>query len=122
MVDTVNRQIVAALEPFGLPIAERLYRGEKDRYFVYYITDDAPADSGDDTVQAYVAYIQIHYICPLDVPYTETRRRIRKALVDAGFVPPDITDASDYTSHDETERVRKLVFETSIENEYDMEV
>jgi hypothetical protein len=122
MAESINKLIVAALAPFGLPVAENLYRGKKDTYFVYYIADDAVADAGDDTAQAYVAFMQIHYISPMDEKYTDIRRRIRKALVDAGFTPPSITDVSDLTSQVESERVRHLVFETSIENEYDMEV
>lgn len=122
MADSVNKMIVAALAPFGLPVADRIYRGEKDSYFTYILADDAMADAGDDTVQAYVAYIQIHFICPMDQKYTDIRRRIRSALTEAGFTPPSVSDVSDLTSQIEAERVRHLVFETSIENEYDMEV
>lgn len=122
MAESVNKMITAALTPFGFPVAEKLYRGKKDRYFVYNITDDNPEDAGDDTVQAYVAYVQIQYVCPVDESYTDIKRRIRKALINAGFTPPSVDDVSDLTDQVETERIRRLVFETSIENEYDMEV
>lgn len=120
--ESVNSLIVEALSPFGLPIADRLYLGEKDEYFVYVLTNDQVADSGDDTAQAYVAYIQVHYICPLSKSYANMRRQIRRALVDSGFSPPEIFDVSDLTAEAEAERVRHLVFETDIENDFDMEV
>ena len=117
MADSVNKIIVSALRSFNLPVAENLYEGKANEYFYYNFADDALGDSGDDLPQAYVAYLQIHYVCPMSKSYADMKRRIRKALVDAGFTAPEVTDASDTT-----DRLRHLVFECSIENEYDMEV
>ena len=113
MSDSVNKIIVTALRPFGIPVAERLYMGKGNEYFVYVLADDNVGDSGDDTAQAYVSYMQIHYICPLNKSYTDMKRQIRRALLGAGFTPPDVTDVSDTERH--------LVFECSIENEYELE-
>ena len=113
MSDSVNKIIVSALRPFGLPIADTLYKGEKDEYFVYVLADDAVGDTGDDIAQAYVSYMQIHYICPLAKSYTDMKRRIRRALEDADFTSPKVTDASGTERH--------LVFECNIENKYEME-
>lgn len=122
MAKTVIATAIAALKPFGVPIAEGLYRGEANEYFYIVLADDTLGDSGDDRPQAYVTFIHIHFVCPHDQPYADKRRRIRAALVDAGFVPPEVTDVSNLSEEVGTERVRHLVFETSIENEYDMEV
>lgn len=122
MAVSVNAMVVSALKPFGLPVAERMYRGEQDEYFFFVLADDTLADAGDDMPQAYLAFVHVHYVCPLDKPYSHMRRRIRAALVNAGFTPPEVTDVSDLTSEAEAERVRHLVFETSIENDYDLEV
>ena len=116
MADNVNKIIISALRPFGLPIAENLYTGTGKEYFTFNFADDSAGDLGDDEPQAYVAYVQIHYFCPLNASYADMKRRIRAALVSAGFSAPSVTDASDLD-----ERVRHLVFECDIENEYDLE-
>ena len=116
MADSVNKIITAALKPFGLPVAENLYEGTKKEYITYNYADDAVGDMGDDVPQAYVAYMQVHYFCPLDKSYADMKRRIRKALINAGFTPPEVVDASDLA-----DRTRHLVFECDIENEYELE-
>lgn len=117
MADSVNKQIVSALRPFQLPVAENIYEGASLEYFVYNIALDSAEDTGDDVPQAYVASMQVHYICPINQSYADMKRRIRKALVDAGFTAPEVTDASD-----EKDRTRHLVFECEIINDYDLEV
>ena len=116
MADTMNKMIVAALKPFGLPIAEVLYAGAEKEFFTYNLAADFAADNGDNLPQAYVASIQVHYICPWEKPYADMRRRIRKALICAGATPPSIADASD-----PAERIRHFVFEFELENDYDLE-
>lgn len=117
MANSMNRIVVSALSVFQLPVAENIYEGTASEYFVYNYADDVLADSGDDEPQAYVASMQIHYICPLQRSYSDMKRRIRKALVDAGFTAPEVTDASDTA-----DRTRHLVFECEMENEYELEV
>ena len=112
----VNKIIVSALRPFGLPIAENLYEGKEKKYFTYNFADDRMEDAGDDTAQAYVAYLQIHYFCPMSDSYADMKRSIRRALIGAGFTPPSVVDASDTA-----DRTRHLVFECEIENEFEME-
>lgn len=113
----LNRRIVSALSSFGLPIAETLYEGTAPSYFVYSIVYDVAGDTGDDVPQTYVATVQIHYICgALNASYAVMRRRIRQALVDAGFTAPEVTDMSDIK-----DKIRRLVFECEIENNYDIE-
>ena len=116
MSESVNRIVKAALAPFGLPVAESLYQGKEAEYFTFNYADDHPQDFGDDDVLAYVAYLQVHYVCQWDKPYTDMKRRIRRALTGAGFTAPEVTDASDSAG-----RIRHLVFECSIENSYDLE-
>ena len=114
--NSINKIIVSALRPFGLPVAENLYEGTAKEFLTYNYADDREGDAGDDEPQAYVASVQIHYFCPLNASYTDMKRRIRRTLVDAGFTAPEVTDASDTA-----DRVRHLVFECEIENEYDLE-
>lgn len=113
----LNRRIVSALSSFGLPIAETLYEGTASSYFVYSIVYDVAGDTGDDEPQAYVATVQIHYVCgSLNTSYASMKRQIRQALVAAGFTAPEVTDMSDTK-----DKIRRLVFECEIENEYDLE-
>lgn len=115
-VRTVNEIIVSALRPFGLPIAENLYEGKEKEYFTYNFADDRGADFGDNKPNADVAYMQVHYICPLKKSYADMRRQIRQALTDAGATWAQVTDLSDLS-----ERLRHLVFEFEIENNYEVE-
>ena len=112
----LNKKIVSALSSFKLPIAETIYEGSASSYFVYSITYDVAGDTGDDAPQAYVATVQIHYVCLLHQSYASMKKQIRQALVSAGFTPPEVTDMSD-----EKEKLRRLVFECEIINEYDLE-
>ena len=45
------------------------------------------------------------------------KRRIIQTLLAAGFTAPEVTDMSD-----EAEKIRRLVFECEIENNYNLEV
>ena len=115
-MDNINKIIVSALKPIGLPVAERLYEGKKDEYIVFNLTDDRGQDFGDDRPHADVAYLHVHYICPWSASYHDKRRQIRQALFDAGATWPEVSDLSD-----EAERVRHFVFEFEIENLYELE-
>lgn len=117
MSDSVSKILVSALSTFKLPVADTLYEGADDEYFVFNFADDNAEDFGDNDVQGYVAYLQIHYICPFNVSYSDMKRKIRNRLIKAGFTPPEVIDVSD-----PTDRIRHLVFECNIENAYDLEV
>ena len=112
----LNKKIVSALSSFKLPIAETIYEGSASSYFVYSITYDVAGDTGDDEPQAYVATVQVHYVCGLHDSYASMKKQIRKALVDAGFTAPEVTDMSDAK-----DKFRRLVFECEIINDYDLE-
>ena len=117
MSDSVSKILVSALSTFKLPVADTLYEGADDEYFVFNFADDNAEDFGNNDVQGYVAYLQIHYICPFNVSYSDMKRKIRNRLIKAGFTPPEVIDVSD-----PTDRIRHLVFECNIENAYDLEV
>ena len=116
MAENINKRIVTALQPFGLEIAESLYEGDADEYFFYAITLDKVGDSGDDVPQAYVADVQIHYVCPFEKSYADMLKQIRRALIDADFVGLSVVDRSEVK-----ERIRHLVIECETEDEYAME-
>lgn len=113
---TVNEIIITALSPFGVDVTPDFFGEGDEEYFTFNYADDRASDFGDDSPTHTVAYMQIHYFCPVKKDYLEMKKKVRKALFDAGFTYPVVTDA---TSSGDDER--HLVFECSIENEYELE-
>lgn len=113
---TVNERIIQALSPFGLKVVPDFYgEGEKE-YFTFNYADDRAVNFADNKPINVIAYMQIHYFCPVKKDYLHLKREVRKALLEAGFTYPSVTDAT-VSGDDE----RHLVFECSIENEYEIE-
>lgn len=112
----INETIVSALEDLGLPIAESLYEGDDEEFLTFKIADTVGADHGDNDPEAITYFVQVHYVCPWEADYKAKRRAIRKALKAADFTYPDITDMSDSDA-----RIRHFIFETQIDNNYDLE-
>lgn len=109
---TANEKIIQALEPLGLPVTADFYGGGAKEYFTFNYADDRAGDFGDDRPLHVVAYMQIHYFAPMEKDYLCIKKEARKALFEAGFTYPEVTDTTDLS-----EGTRHLVFECSIENE-----
>lgn len=45
---TYNEIICGALAPMGLPVAENVYHGDADSYFIFSLIYERPAVQGDD--------------------------------------------------------------------------
>ncbi len=63
-----------------------------------------------------VAYMQIHYFLPANKDYLENKKKIRKALLGAGFTYPEVSVLMEPGNKE-----RHIVFECEIENEYEQE-
>lgn len=113
---TVNEKIIQALSQFGLKVIPDFYGDGAEEYFTFNYADDRASDFGDNEPIHVVAYMQIHYFCPVKKDYLKLKKEVRKALMNAGFSYPVVTDAT--VSGDEE---RHLVFECSIENEDELE-
>lgn len=113
---TVNEKIIQALSPFGLKVTPDFYGDGAEEYFTFNYADDRASDFGDNEPIHVVAYMQIHYFCPVKKDYLKLKKEVRKALMNAGFSYPVVTDA---TSAGDEER--HLVFECDIENEDELE-
>ena len=113
---TWQEMITDALSGTGLPVAEQLYEGKADEFITFNLADNPAEDFGDNDALSLVYYVQVHYVCRWEADYTTKVKQIRKALYGAGFTYPDLTDLSD-----RGERIRHLVFECSIENNFDLE-
>ena len=113
---TYQEMITSALASLEIPIAEKLYEGKKNEFITFNLADSQAEDFGDNDELSLVYYVQIHYVCPWETDYTNKVKHIRKALKGAGFTYPELTDLSD-----SAERIRHLVFECSVENNFDLE-
>lgn len=112
---SVNAKIKNALAVFGIPTYADFYGGDASEYFTFNYADDRAVDFGDDRPLHAVAFMQIHYICPMEKDYISIKKRIRKALFDTGFTYPAVTDATI-----PADGIRHLVFECEIEDEEEM--
>lgn len=96
-------RITAALAPLGLDTDNGISRSEADEYIVFR-ADTLPTGYADDRPQYERALVQVHYYAPAAGSASAVTERIKRALFDAGFTWPAVTDASDADG-------RHLVFE-----------
>lgn len=90
----IEEKIVAAIRPVTTNIFPQEYSGASLEYCTYNY-DSLPRLFADGRARRYVHLIQLHYCCPAETNSFEMRRKLLKAIVDAGFSSPEITDASD---------------------------
>lgn len=109
---TVNQKIIEALKPFEIPVIPDVYEGNEKEYCTFNYADDRGGDFGDNKPLTDIAYMQIHYFAPLKKDYLKKKREIRKALFEAGFTYPEVTENNEYENG-----IRHLVFECEIESE-----
>lgn len=83
-----------ALSGLSLPVYQNEYTGENPVYFVFNIST-VPDDFADDNPQHERAVVQLHLFCPISQNTTELRGQVKRALVDAEFDYPSLTDATD---------------------------
>lgn len=113
---TVNEKIIQALEALKIPVTSDFFGGKQEEYITFNYADDRAVFSADDGPEEDVAYMQIHYFLPAGKDYLENKRKIRKALLKAGFTYPDATVLMEPDN-----RTRHIIFECEIENDYEME-
>lgn len=100
---TVDEKIKAALDPFGDPVENSVYQGEKKRYYTFNYSAHG-ADYGDDVPQHEKYLIQIHFFAPLNVNITQRVKDTKRAIAAAGFTYPETVNSTD-------EDGRHIVFE-----------
>lgn len=87
---TCNEIICGALEPMGLPVAEDVYHGDEDSYFVFSLIYARPAVQGDDeeteTVSEY--YVSLFTRRDPGPLVREAKTRLRAAGVGVNSVNP----------------------------------
>lgn len=97
-VKDVETRIKEALDGFGIPVEKGLlYARARDlppRYFAFSVSRYGD-DFGDDGPGCERCLVSVHYFAPLAENLTERVRRVKKALLAAGFTWPSSVDASD---------------------------
>lgn len=107
-------RIVRALAPFGYPVAQGNSPTDDETYFAFTM-DATPDDFGDDEPHADIIGVMLHLFAPFTQNTTKLRRKIRRAIFDAGFTYPDMVDASETTRQsDGTEQHIVFEFEDAI--------
>ena len=113
---TVNKKIINALQFLRIPITADFFGGGKEEYITFnYVTDSGEVYADNELTEDVVS-LQIHYFLPSDRNYLENKRKIRKALMEAGCTYPDVTIIMEPDN-----KTRHLIFECEIENEYELE-
>lgn len=106
---SIASRIIEAVAFTGFPCAQISMILDVDTYFTFNM-DASPDVFCDDLPDADVWSIQLHLFAPFTLDTTRLRRQIRRAISDAGFTYPDMTDASEkIRSVDGTEQ--HIVFE-----------
>lgn len=95
----VNEVIIQAVTPIVPVCVPDLYRpdaGEEaaEVYCVFNYTE-SPGVFGDDEPQAVNYATQLHLYLPTGRTPIQLKRRLRRAMLDAGFIVGDFTNASD---------------------------
>lgn len=114
---TVNEKIIQALTPFNTPIRSDFFSGDDEEYFTFNYADRRAAKHGDNRALYVVAYMQIHWFLPRVKDYLADRERICRALEDAGFTYPDVTEMIEKSEKKSDKDIRHVVFECEIEDE-----
>lgn len=91
---TVDERLRNAVKPIVPECSPHLYRGKSDEYCTWNY-NELGAVFGDDTEDCGRYLLQLHYFLPHGRNGSSVKKRIKKALTDAGFTSPDILDVSD---------------------------
>lgn len=103
---SVDAVIKSALSAFGDPVANAVYHGDAERYYVFNYSTIG-SDFADDGPAHERYLVNVHLFAPLCENVTQRIKRTKKALSDAGFTWPEMVNASD-------DEGRHIVFECEI--------
>lgn len=109
------QKIIKALEFTGYPVAQSSYSGNAETYFVFRL-DSYPENFANDDPLHDLTTVQLHLFAPFTLNTRILRKKVRKAMAEAGFTYPNTIDASEVVrASDGTEQ--HIVFECEIEEE-----
>lgn len=106
---SVNQLLVEALENFGFPIAQDLYKGKEEAYFTFTYADDRPGGFSDNGPEYVDLELYVSLYLPADTSYLKLKRNVARALQEAGFTYPSIEQILDTEA-----KKRHLIFDCRI--------
>lgn len=102
---SVASDLKALLLTLGYPVEQNQYTGTATTYITFNYTT-SPENFADDDPLDEVYLIQVHLIAPSTLNTTVLQKSIKTLLMNAGYIYPSTTDASDDPEE------QHLVFET----------
>lgn len=100
---SLERRILDAVTPVVPDCVADRYTGDSDTYCTFNATE-LPAAIGDNAQHAIRYLVQLHYFSPFSSNPRSAKKRLRQALLSAGFTSPTVTPVDDDID-------RHLVFE-----------
>lgn len=110
----LSGRVREALSEVDIPVSEDFFGGNAAEYLAFAIADDKGAVFADNGPVFGVVQLKVHYFLPAAKNYTENKRRIRKALYNAGATWPEVTALTE-----DDGKTRHLIFECELEDEED---
>ena len=111
---TAEERLVQLLSGGEAPVVQGIYYGAEPRYITFDLVSFG-TDYGDDEPQALRQMAEVRYTCPASESAASERKRIARALTDAGFLFPQV-------SREEADGYQTLIFETEFLSGADWEV
>lgn len=90
-INQIIKQAVEPVVPICVPV---LYDGNEEVYTTFDV-NTIGADFGDDAPAHEINLVQVHLFAPFGVNTIDIRRKIKRALFDAGMTWPVEEDATD---------------------------
>lgn len=115
----MNQKIYKAMGCFGIPVTPDFFGGGEEEYITFNYADDRATAFADDEPLLVEADMQIHYFLPAKKSYLEAKKQMRRALFEAGFTYPEVTEFVEPDGRGGG--TRHIVFECRIENDYELE-
>ena len=104
---SVASDLRTLLLTLGYPVAQGDYTGTETTYITFNYTT-SPTNFADDNPLDEVYLIMVHLIAPATLNTTTLQKTIKDLLMNAGYIYPSTTDASDDPAE------QHIVFETEL--------
>ena len=91
---SIDATIKNAITPIVPIVKPNIYTGSETEYIVFNYSE-LPTLHADSCPRAIRYLVQVHWFLPLKANPNTKKRRIKNALLDAGFTYPSVIDASD---------------------------
>lgn len=106
---SINKLLTDTLSPFGFPVCQDLYTGNKESYFVFTYVDERASEYSDNAPEYLDVEVYVNLYLPQEANYLKLKRDVARALFYAGFTYPSIEQILDTEA-----KKRHLIFDCKI--------